>query len=196
MEDGETEGKEGCVYYYVRVGGEATWFPTFTEEDAQVLLGKGMKHPEALWEIVEIEFGGDVMLAEMVEFQYSAFVELLKSWEEDKEMRERVTWVKLSWWEFGMEEYEEEESATDAEGERTEFRRTDFTLGSVLDVLPKGNANVLVGRWSSADVFFSVEDSGAVRAYMRLLYDERKGEDKFFLHRSDGESLEIVASDR
>ena len=68
VEDGETEGKEGCVYYYVRVGGEATWFPTFTEEDAQVVYGTERPLPEVSREIVEIKFGGDVMLAEMVDF--------------------------------------------------------------------------------------------------------------------------------
>ena len=57
---------------------------------------------------------------------------------------------------------------------------------SFLDDTPKGNTNVLVGRWASADVIFLVENSGAfggkrVSTYARIMSDERKVEEGFFL---------------
>ena len=78
----------------------------------------------------------------------------------------------------------------------TEFRKTDITIDSFLDFEPNGNTNVLVGRWASADMIFLVENMGSfgderVRTYARIMYDERKVEDEFFLFRSDGESLGI-----
>ena len=76
------------------------------------------------------------------------------------------------------------------------MRAADIKLESLFDVLVRGETNTLVGRWASADVMFSVEDSNIVgeeRVCMRmcLAYDERGVDEGFFLFRSDGAVLQL-----
>ena len=75
----------------------------------------------------------------------------------------------------------------------------DIKLESLFDVAVRGETNTLVGRWASADVMFSVEDSNMVGEervcmHMCLAYDERGVDEEFFLFRSDGAVLKLDVS--
>ena len=102
MLDDEWEGWEGFRCYYVRAGGDAV-FINLTEKDAQVVVGAENSRPKVSPEMVQIEYGGEIVLAEMWVFENSECFEMLESWEEeDKELRESLLGVK--WWELGNEE--------------------------------------------------------------------------------------------
>ena len=73
----------------------------------------------------------------------------------------------------------------------------DIKLESLFDVAVRGETDILVGRWPSADIMFSIENRNVVggeQVCMRasLKYDQRGVEESFFLFRSDGAVLQTV----
>ena len=94
MEDDEWDGWEGLRDYYVRAGGDAVPI-NLTERDEEILMGAESSRPKISPEIVQIECGGEIVLAEMFVIENRACSVLLELWEEaDKEVREILLGVK------------------------------------------------------------------------------------------------------
>ena len=164
-----------------------------SEEDDKIIgevLGfcGGLSEEEIVFVI-----GRDRYRARSFVFEHDACWDMIKSWEE--------IWGSGNEEENNSEGGENEESVTGAEEEKLMFSETEEKLDSWLNDMIGERTHVLLGRYPSADVAFSVEDSGSlggerVCMHMRSLYDSRKGEEKFLLFRSDGVVLQLEVSDR